>query len=56
VIYEPTLEEDVYFGSKLIDNLETFKSMSDVIIANRYNRELDEVIDKVYTRDIYFRD
>ncbi|SEW13781.1 nucleotide sugar dehydrogenase [[Clostridium] fimetarium] len=56
VIYEPTLNEDVYFGSKLIDDIETFKEMSDVIIANRYNTELDEVIDKVYTRDIYFRD
>jgi len=56
VIYEPTLKEEVYFGSKLIDNIETFKSMSDVIIANRYNTELDDVIDKVYSRDIYFRD
>jgi len=56
VIYEPTLKEEVYFGSKLIDNIEKFKAMSDVIIANRYSTELDEVIDKVYTRDIYFRD
>ena len=56
VIYEPTLKEEVYFGSKLIDDIETFKSMSDVIVANRYNTELDDVIDKVYTRDIYFRD
>jgi len=56
VIYEPILEEELYFGSKLIDDIETFKSMSDVIIANRYSPELDDVIDKVYTRDIYFRD
>jgi len=56
VIYEPTLKEDVYFGSKLIDDIEIFKGIADVIIANRYNTELDEVIDKVYTRDLYFRD
>jgi len=56
VIYEPTLKGDVFFGSKMIDDIEMFKGMSDVIIANRYNTELDDVINKVYTRDIYFRD
>ena len=56
IIYEPILEEELYFGSKLIDDIETFKNMSDVIIANRYSTELDDVLDKVYTRDIYFRD
>jgi len=56
VIYEPILEEELYFGSKLIDDIETFKNISDVIIANRYSTELDDVLDKVYTRDIYFRD
>lgn len=56
VIYEPTLNEDVMLGSRIIHDLDEFKNVSDVIIANRYNDEISDVLSKVYTRDLYFRD
>lgn len=56
VVYEPTLKEESFFNSKVIEDLDEFKKMSDVIIANRYNDDIEDVIDKVYTRDLYFRD
>ena len=56
VIYEPTMREDTFFNSRVIRNLEEFKSICDVILANRYNKEIEDVLDKVYTRDLYFRD
>ena len=56
IVYEPTMNESDFFKSRVINKLDEFKRLSDVIIVNRMNSELDDVKEKIYTRDIFYRD
>ena len=56
VVYEPVLNEDKFYNSRVINDLEEFKKISDVIVSNRLASDLVDVEDKVYTRDLYNRD
>lgn len=56
VVYEPALQDDTFFNSRVEKNIDKFKKECDVILANRYNEDIADVMDKVYTRDLFFRD
>lgn len=56
VVYEPSLKEESFFNSRVIRDLDEFKKISDVIVVNRFNSEIEDVTDKVYTRDLFYRD
>jgi len=56
VVYEPVLKEEMFFNSRVISDLNEFKQISDVIVTNRFSDDLTDVLDKVYTRDLYFKD
>ena len=56
VVYEPTLDAEDFFSSKVMKDLDEFKNTCDVIVANRFSKDIEDVMDKVYTRDLFFRD
>ena len=56
IVYEPSYDEPTYFNSDVVSDLDEFKARADLIVTNRRTEALDDVADKVYTRDIYGRD
>ncbi len=56
VVYEPTMADDTFFNSRVIRNLDEFKNVCDIIVANRIHPDIEDVADKIYTRDLYYRD
>lgn len=56
VVYEPVLKEDKFFNSRVIRDLDEFKKISDIIVVNRFDKNIEDVKDKVYTRDLFYRD
>jgi UDPglucose 6-dehydrogenase len=56
VVFEPALQEENFYNSRVIKDLEEFKEISDVIVTNRLSDEIKDVVDKVYTRDLFSRD
>ena len=56
IVYEPALKETEFFNSQVVADLGEFKGICDIIVANRIDRDIDDVLNKVYTRDLYFRD
>jgi UDPglucose 6-dehydrogenase len=56
VVYEPALKQGEFFKSRVLDDLQQFKQLSDIIIANRIAPEIEDVVDKIYTRDLFGAD
>ena len=56
VVYEPSLRDEYFYNSRVIQSLEEFKRITNVIVANRVSPDIEDVLEKVYTRDLYFRD
>jgi UDPglucose 6-dehydrogenase len=56
IVYEPVMKEKEFFGSKVVNDVNSFKKLSNIIVSNRFYKELSDVEDKLYTRDLFNRD